>query len=76
MDNLDVEYRGYTIVPKPEGGTDGTWFGGYEILKDGALVSSRSGIAPPFLYQEAACNDSIEHAKLEIDSRIPESELH
>jgi hypothetical protein len=75
MDNPSVEYRGYTIVPKPESGTDGVWFGGYEIQKDGVPISSRSGLAPPFLYREAASNDSIEHAKLEIDSRISESEL-
>ncbi len=70
MDNQHVEYKGFTIVSMPSGGTDGTWFGGYEILKDGVSISVRKNIFPGFHYFPAARDDSIEHAKLEIDNRV------
>jgi hypothetical protein len=72
-----VEYKGYTIMARPVCGTDGKWFGGYEILKDSQPVSRRENILPSFLYVEGACTDSIEHAKLEIDNRVSEPpDLH
>jgi hypothetical protein len=73
MDFPRLEYKGYTILAKPNCGTDGKWFGGYEILKNGEPVSVRSNIFPSFFYVEAACADSMEHAKLEIDNRVSES---
>jgi hypothetical protein len=73
MDFPRIDYKGYTILARPECGTDGRWFCGYEILKGDDRVSVRNNIVPSFLYADAACADSIEHAKLEIDSRAPGS---
>lgn len=69
-----VEYKGYTIVARPVCGTDGKWFGGYEILKGDQTVSRREYVLPSFFYVDGACTDSIEHAKLEIDNRVSESQ--
>jgi hypothetical protein len=63
-----LEYKGYTIHPMPSMGAGERYFGGYEIEKNGAKIRSRLNIFPGFFYLEAARNDSIEHAKLEIDN--------
>jgi hypothetical protein len=65
-----MNYRGYQIVLKPIslGASDSMWFGGYEISKDGKLISSRSNIFPANLYYKSACTDSIETAKTEVDN--------
>jgi hypothetical protein len=66
-----MDYKSYRIVPKPTAsGTDEIWFGGYEISKDGRTISSRTHIYPGFPYFKAACIDSIEHAKIEVDNLI------
>ena len=64
-----IEYKGYVIQPLPSGEEDGWYFGGYEISKDGRTVAVRRNIFPGFCYFNAALVDSIEHAKLEIESR-------
>jgi hypothetical protein len=63
-----MDYKGYQIVPKPACEADGMWIGGYDILKDGRTVRSRPNIFPRTLYFKAACTDSIEHAKIEIEN--------
>lgn len=63
-----MDYKGYKIVPKPVSDAEGMWIGGYEIWKDGRTVSSRPNIFPRTLYFKAACADSIEHAKIEIEN--------
>ncbi len=70
MDRQQVEYKGYTILPAaiPEG--EDMYFGGYEISKDGKIVSVRKNIMPGFFYRDAALIDSIEHAKLEIENLV------
>jgi hypothetical protein len=65
-----MDYKGYQIVPKPVSDAEGMWIGGYEILKDGRTVSSRPNIFPRTLYFKAACADSIEHAKIEIENLV------
>jgi len=72
MEFPQVEYKGHMIVARPVCGTDGKWFGGYEILKGGQLVSRREHIVPSSFYVDGACTDSIEYAKLEIDNRVLE----
>ncbi|MDB5838578.1 MAG: fructosamine kinase family protein [Herminiimonas sp.] len=62
-----VEFQGYLIVTKPDE-SGGKWYGGYELVKDGSVVRSRNHIYPGFFYFDAACEDSIEHAKLEIEN--------
>ncbi len=71
MNNTHVDYKGYRIWPKPSCGADGKWYGGYDIVKDDAPVSTRTTIFPGFLYVDAATEDSIEQAKIEIDNLIP-----
>ncbi|KIF79912.1 hypothetical protein [Noviherbaspirillum autotrophicum] len=63
-----VKYKGYTIFPMPALSAGALWLGGYEITKDGTPVSVRKNIFPGFFYSEAAWNDSIGHAKIEIDN--------
>ncbi|WP_147375774.1 hypothetical protein [Noviherbaspirillum cavernae] len=65
-----MNYRGYQIVAKPicPGGSGSMWYGGYDILKDGKTVASRTNIFPATLYFRAACSDSIETAKTEVDN--------
>lgn len=70
MCDQTMEYKGYQIVPKPTCEGDGTWIGGYDILKDGRIVSSRRNIFPRTRYFKAACADSIEHAKIEIENLV------
>ena len=68
MENDWFEYKGYTIVPMPVTDDGELWYGGYEIMKDGKMVSERDRIFPCFLYYAAAHNDSIGHAKMEIEN--------
>ncbi|WP_088710437.1 hypothetical protein [Noviherbaspirillum denitrificans] len=70
MDHQQIEYKGYAIRPIaiPEG--EDMYFGGYEISKDGKLVSERKNIMPGFFYRDAALIDSVEHAKLEIENLV------
>jgi len=63
-----MDYKGYHVVVKPSSQGDGFWLGGYEILRNGQMVRNRTNVFPGFLYFEAACTDSIEHAKIEIDN--------
>jgi hypothetical protein len=70
MDNKRVEYKGYVILPKLSGGGGGRWYGGYEISKGGTTIRARENIFPGFFYSDAACGDSIEHAKSEIDNLV------
>jgi hypothetical protein len=67
MNDDTVEYKGYTIVAAPAVDASGRWFGAYRISKDGQTIRTREHIFPGFLYFDAALNDTIEHAKLEID---------
>jgi hypothetical protein len=71
MCDQTVEYKGYQIVPRPTCGSDAMWFGGYDIAKDGHTIRSRANIFPGSLYFKAACVDSIEHARMEIDNLAP-----
>jgi hypothetical protein len=64
----EIEYRGYTIRPRPVTDNGELWFGGYEIRKNGEVVRERSNIFPGFFHFGAACSDSIEHAKIEIEN--------
>jgi len=68
MDSEHVKYKGYTIFPMPAENGGAIWYGGYEITKDGTPVCIRKNIFPGFFYSDAARNDSIEHAKIEIDN--------
>lgn len=70
MDSERIEYKGFTIFPTPSLGSGNRWYGGYEILKNGAPVRVRKNIFPGFLYSDAARIDSIEHAKIEIDNLV------
>lgn len=65
-----VDYKGFTILPKPTRGNDGKWYGGYDIQKDALPVSTRTYIFPGFLFESPAAEDSIEHAKTEVDNLI------
>lgn len=66
-----MEYRGYRILPQPCREGDGFWFGGYEIRKDGKTIVRRTNVFPGTFYFKAACTDSIEHAKIEIENLTP-----
>ena len=70
MDHQQVQYKGYAILPIaiPEG--KDMYFGGYEISKNGKIVSVRKNIMPGFFYRDAALRDSVEHAKLEIENLV------
>jgi hypothetical protein len=52
----------------PAMGAGERYYGGYEIARNGATIRARKNLFPGFFYFDAARNDSIEHAKLEIDS--------
>jgi hypothetical protein len=67
---MPMDYKGYQILPKPVCEGDGLWFGGYDILKNGHTVRSRTNIFPSTFYFNAACADSIEHAKIEIENLV------
>jgi hypothetical protein len=68
MDTLPVSYKGYTIIPMPSADTGQLWFGGYEIRKGDTRISMRQGLHPGVFYSDAACIESIERAKIEIDN--------
>ena len=65
-----VDYKAYSILPKATRGNDGKWYGGYDILKDAVPVSTRTYIFPGLHYASPAAEDSIEHAKTEVDNLI------
>jgi hypothetical protein len=70
MDHQQVDYKGYAILPItiPEG--EGLYFGGYEIAREGKIVSVREKIMPGYFYRDAALSDSVAHAKLEIENLV------
>ncbi|MDB5764434.1 MAG: fructosamine kinase family protein [Herminiimonas sp.] len=70
MDHQRVDYKGHVILPMPACEKEGRCYGGYEISKDGEVISVRKNIFPGFFYLDAAVEDSVEHAKLEIDSLV------
>lgn len=70
MESQQVEYRGYVIQPLLVFETEGRYSGGYEISRYGKLVRIRENIFPGSFYRSAALTNSIEHAKLEIDSLV------
>jgi hypothetical protein len=70
MEHQRVDYKGHVILPMPVCEKEGMCYGGYEISKDGTVISVRKNIFPGFFYLDAAVEDSVEHAKLEIDSRL------
>lgn len=65
-----VDYKGYQIVPHPTSDSDGLWFSGYEILKNGLTIRQRLNIFPATFYFQAACAESIGHAKIEIENLV------
>jgi hypothetical protein len=65
-----VDYKGYQIVPQPTCDFDGLWFSGYEILKNGMTIRQRMNIYPTTFYFQAACAESIGHAKIEIENLV------
>jgi hypothetical protein len=68
MNTPQVEYKGYVISPTLTCDATGKYFGGYAILKGANVLSRRENLFPGFFYTDAARDDSIEHAKLEIDN--------
>lgn len=70
MHDQRIEYKGYVIEPIPPPEDAGRYDGGYEISKDGKIVSIRKNIFPGCFYFDAAVTESIEHAKLEIDNLV------
>ncbi len=70
MNDPEIDYKGYRIYAAPMCGNDGKWYGAYDITKDGTSIRSRTHVFPGFLYREAAAEDSIEQAKLEIDELV------
>jgi hypothetical protein len=71
MSTQQVDYKGYIILPSLQCDSEGRFYGCYEIEKDGVIYRSRKNLFPGFFYSDAAREDSIEHAKLEIDNWIP-----
>jgi len=65
-----VEYKGYVIQPLLVSEIEGRYESGYEISKHGKVVRIREHIFPGSFYRSAALTNSIEHAKLEIDSLV------
>ncbi|AMP10969.1 hypothetical protein CAter282_3272 [Collimonas arenae] len=63
-----VEYRGYVIVPQPVQGHDDLWHDGYQILKAGASVSSRTNTESVHTTRGTAIDSSVEFAKIEVDN--------
>jgi len=66
----NVEYRGYVIVPKPVQGHDDLWHDGYQILKAGAGVSSRTNTESAHTSEDTAYDSSVEFAKIEVDNLV------
>ncbi|PFH08316.1 hypothetical protein BCF11_0669 [Collimonas sp. PA-H2] len=66
----NVEYRGYSIVPKPVQGHDDLWHDGYQILKGDASVSSRTNTESAHSTLHAAFDSSVEFAKIEVDNLV------
>lgn len=69
-----VEYRGYVIVPKPLQGHDDLWHDGYQILKAGVSVSSRTNTESAHTTRNTAVDSSVEFAKIEVDNLVALSE--
>jgi hypothetical protein len=70
MDHQQVHYKGYAILPTAVLEGEDMYFGGYEISKDGSIVSVRRRIMPRFFYRDVALRDSVERAKLEIENLV------
>jgi hypothetical protein len=70
MEAHQLEYRGYVIHPLLVSETEGRYESGYEISKHGKVVRTRANVFPGSFYRSAALTNSIEHAKLEIDSLV------
>ena len=68
--NQSVEYRGYVIVPKPVQGHDDLWHDGYQILKGGASISSRTNTESAHSTLDTAYDSSVEFAKIEVDNLV------
>jgi hypothetical protein len=68
--NENVEYRGYVIVPKPVQGHDDLWHDGYQILKAGSSVSSRTNTESAHTSLHTAYDSSVEFAKIEVDNLV------
>ncbi|WP_211466503.1 hypothetical protein [Collimonas silvisoli] len=70
QNNQNVEYRGYVIVAKPVQGHDDLWHDGYQILKAGASVSSRTNTESAHASANTAYDSSVEFAKIEVDNLV------
>lgn len=70
QNSQNVDYRGYVIVPKPVQGHDDLWHDGYQILKGGASVSSRTNTESAHSTQNTAYDSSVEFAKIEVDNLV------
>lgn len=68
--SVSVEYRGYVIKPKPIQGHDDLWHDGYQILKDGIIVSSRANTESAHGSRNTAYDSSVEFAKIEVDNLV------
>lgn len=66
----NVEYRGYIIVPEPVQGHDDLWHDGYQILKAGSSVSSRTNTESAHTSLDTAYDSSVEFAKIEVDNLV------
>lgn len=72
--NENIRYRGYVIVPKPGKGHDDLWHDGYQILKAGANVSSRTNTESAHTSLSTAYDSSVEFARIEVDNLVAMSE--
>lgn len=70
MDQLRIPYKGCVIRPMPMPESEGWYYGGYEISKDGKVIRTRQNVFPGSYYHNAAVAQSIEHAKLEVDNLV------
>jgi len=68
--NGNVAYRGYVIVALPTQGHDDLWHDGYQILKAGAQVASRTNTESAHTSRDTALDSSLEFAKIEIDNLV------
>lgn len=68
METQHIMYKGYVIVPLPSQGAGEQWHSGYEIRKGEVPIRVRRNLDPGMYYSDAALNESIERAKLEIDN--------
>jgi hypothetical protein len=64
----EITYKGYAILSSIHCDSKGKFYGSYEIRKDGVVFRFRENIFPGSFYSDAAREDTVEHAKLEIDN--------